>query len=133
MNLGMLHKCVKCGKVYDNKDSALLFGCECGTRLFMVFKGDDSNPIAPTEYEAVREKLEHATVGLQQEKPLVLRVERAKSNEHRPLEDEVENVKVFERGCYEINVESLMRGSPIVIKTDKEVYYVQMPKAKKKN
>lgn len=128
----MLHKCVKCGKVYNGKDSALMFGCDCGTRLFMLIHEEDESAISSSECQKIGEKLGGAKFGeLSKDRPIVLRVERAKGNEHRPLEDEVENVKVFERGCYEINVESLMRGNPIVIKTDKEVYYVQMPKINK--
>ena len=130
----MLHKCVKCGKVYTGKDSALMFGCDCGTRLFMLIRDEDESQISSLECQKIGEKLQEAAKlgDFQKDRPIVLRVERAKAREHRPLEDEVENVKVFERGCYEINVESLMRGNPIVIKTDKEVYYVQMPKINKK-
>jgi len=44
----------------------------------------------------------------------------------------VENVRVLEKGLYEIDVKSLMHGDPIVVKTDKEVYFVRFPAVKKK-
>ncbi len=48
--------------------------------------------------------------------------------------DAPENIKVLEPGSYELNVTSLFKGDPVILRTDSEVYYVKLPqpKAKKK-
>jgi len=48
--------------------------------------------------------------------------------------DAPENIKVLEPGSYELNVNSLFKGDPVILRTDSEVYYVKLPtpKGKKK-
>jgi predicted nucleic acid-binding Zn-ribbon protein len=33
-----MHKCIKCGKIYENNASELLAGCPCGSRIFLLMK-----------------------------------------------------------------------------------------------
>ncbi len=44
--------------------------------------------------------------------------------------DAVENLRILEKGAYEIDLPSLLKGEPLVIKSDKHVYYVKLPKPK---
>ncbi len=41
--------------------------------------------------------------------------------------DAVENLRILEKGAYEIDLPSLMKGEPLVIKSDQHVYYVKLP------
>ncbi len=46
--------------------------------------------------------------------------------------DAVENLRVVEQGSYEFNLPSLMRGDPLVVRSDSGVYYIKLPQPKKK-
>ena len=131
----MKHKCMKCSKVYDNQSPALFVGCECGTRLFVLMnesRGKKQDVVQKEELAKISKKLSLNPLFVKAQRhsiapanvsafPMVVEIRKAGSL------DDVENIKVFERGRYELDVEALMKGNPIVIKTDKEVYYVQMP------
>ena len=41
--------------------------------------------------------------------------------------ESVENLRVIEKGCYELDVPSLMQGNPLVVKNDKGIYYIKLP------
>ncbi|MBI5225609.1 hypothetical protein HY994_00020 [Candidatus Micrarchaeota archaeon] len=41
--------------------------------------------------------------------------------------DAVENLRILEKGAYEIDLPSLFKGEPLVIKSDQHVYYVKLP------
>ncbi len=41
--------------------------------------------------------------------------------------DSVENLRILEKGAYEIDLPSLFKGEPLVIKSDQHVYYVKLP------
>jgi predicted nucleic acid-binding Zn-ribbon protein len=45
--------------------------------------------------------------------------------------DAVENLRILEQGSYELDLPSLMKGDPLVIRSDKDVYYVKLPNPKK--
>lgn len=42
-------------------------------------------------------------------------------------EEPIENVTVLEKGTYRLNIESLMAGNPLVIRTEKGVFYIRIP------
>ncbi len=44
--------------------------------------------------------------------------------------DSVENLRILEKGAYEIDLPSLFKGEPLVIKSDQHVYYVKLPQPK---
>jgi len=44
--------------------------------------------------------------------------------------DAVENLRVVEQGTYELNLPSLMKGDPLVVRSDSGVYYIKLPQPK---
>ncbi|NYZ77790.1 hypothetical protein H0N96_00095 [Candidatus Micrarchaeota archaeon] len=46
--------------------------------------------------------------------------------------DAVENLRVIEQGSYELNLSSLMKGDPLVVRSDSGVYYIKLPMPRKK-
>jgi len=116
----MPNKCVRCGKVYDKGSPELLKGCGCGSRVFVYLK---RMPAAGAEKEAQPDLgwLEKEMAFLAKDKPVVVDA------------DAIENLRILEPGRYELDVASLMRNDPLVIKSDKDVYYIKLPPVRKKD
>jgi len=108
------HRCIRCGKEYGADAMELIRGCGCGARLFLYMKS--------------REDLERAGgIGW-------LARELKKLDERRtgkPLTLEIENVRMLEKGVFELDLASLLVGKdPVVVRDSYGVYYVKLPERK---
>ncbi|HEV8289666.1 MAG TPA: Zn-ribbon containing protein [Candidatus Norongarragalinales archaeon] len=119
----MAHKCVRCATVFENNSPQLLSGCSCGSRVFLFVKDTPGEAIegegqkfSPEEAKWLEKELEPFTA------------EHAVTLET----DAVENVRIVEQGSYVLNIKSLMSGDPVVVKSDKGVYYLRFPALRKK-
>lgn len=108
----MYHRCVKCNRTYSEKARELIKGCKCGARIFLVVK----NPSASGKIENA-EWLEKELAGLL-------------AKHGRPISLEVENIRMLRRGVFELNLKSLMRNDPIIVRDPYGIYYVKLPAAK---
>ena len=115
----MPHKCVRCGQTFDNQSMKLLTGCDCGSRVFLFLRDDQ---VAEQKEGETAEKptpdlgwLEEELSFLAKEKPVSIDL------------DAVENLRILEQGSYELDLQSLMQGEPLVVKSDKGIYYIKMP------
>ncbi|MCL5011634.1 MAG: hypothetical protein M1594_01940 [Candidatus Marsarchaeota archaeon] len=97
-----MHKCIKCGKIYENNSPELLSGCPCGSRIFLLIK-EGSAPKTDLNF---LEKLLPKNINLEIEA------------------EPIENVTVKEKGTYMIDVSSLASGKPLIIRTSNGIYFV---------
>ena len=119
----MPNKCVRCGKIYDNKSMAVLNGCGCGSRVFLFLRDDQAAEMAlqpPSDAKPELGWLEDELSFLARDKIVSIELDAA------------ENLRVLEQGSYELDIASLMKGDPLVVKSDKQVYYIKMPSVLKK-
>mgnify|MGYP001595868476 CR=1 FL=1 len=79
------------------------------------------NPEAPTTREIPVEK-EKKLAWLEQELAFLTKDKIISIDA-----ESVENLRVIEKGCYELDVPSLMQGNPLVVKNDKGIYYIKLP------
>jgi predicted nucleic acid-binding Zn-ribbon protein len=95
-----MHKCVRCGSVYEDNDSNILRGCaSCGSIFFLYMKG----PEDVTQLDAVEKNLQSKDTTL--EKELVKQIERRKADIEvakeaeriEKAEEEIEFVKEAKR------------------------------------
>ena len=120
----MPHKCVRCAKTYPSQSPELMTGCTCGSRVFLYLRDENEKTDAPAEAEASDNEakdygwLEDELSFLSKDKPVSVDLEA------------VENLRILEKGAYELDLPALMKGDPLVIKSDKHVYYVKLPKPK---
>lgn len=118
----MPHQCVRCAKVYESHSAELMKGCTCGSRVFLFLKSD-LKPVEAAKDAAVEQKkyawLEDELAFLSKDKPVSVDL------------DAVENLRILEQGSYEFDLPSLMKGDPLVIRSDKDIYYVKLPNPKK--
>jgi len=108
----MPHRCIRCGKHYEDNAIELIRGCGCGARLFLYMKKqEDLQKIGNTNWI---------------EKELKSIADRC---EQKPLSLEIENVRLLEKGVFELNLKSLiLNRDPVVVKDSYGVYYVKLPK-----
>ncbi|VVB66030.1 Zn-ribbon containing protein [Candidatus Gugararchaeum adminiculabundum] len=105
----MPHKCIRCNAVFEDS-GCIESGCPCGSRVFVFFKDGSGEP---EESEKVQQELEE----LQQEIS-------------SDTKFEVENVKVLKKGVFGLDLNSLTEN-PVVLKDEKEIYYIKLPNVKK--
>lgn len=111
----MPHRCMNCGRVYEDDAEELVEGCECGSNLFMYESEIDEDD--EEERDRVREEVEQ------------LVQEGETDSEDIKLEFDIDSISVEEEGVYSINVSRLLEELPLVIRKREGVYHVHLPSA----
>lgn len=107
----MSHKCLRCGKIFEDNDSRILKGCDCGSVFFMYFRSlEDLERI-----ERMERKLKEKKTSL--EKELKVKIKKTP----------IETVKSPKEGVYEINIDALMSKKPLIILEKNRVYFIHLP------
>lgn len=153
----MPHKCVKCGAVYGDRAGQLLKGCDCGSRIFMFLREDqvsvkekmealqrDGEELV-LENKQLQEISEVTPITIEKaiELPSLAETPAAEiarevkefagwRGEVKPEPEEdtgprAENVRIVEKGTYELDIKSLMAGNPLVIRSQAGVFYIRIP------
>jgi len=107
----MPHKCLRCGRVYEDFDPAVMRGCECGSPFFIYFKSEEDLK----KWESVKKKLREKKTTL--EKEIKRRIKRSK----------LETVRMPEEGVYEIDIEALMEEKPLKVFEKGVAYVIHLP------
>jgi len=114
----MPHRCMNCGRTYEDDSEEIIDGCECGSSLFMY-----ENEIERTEDE------------LEEEKELVkddieeMVSKGEKERENIKLQFDLDSISVQEEGVYNINVSRLLKEMPLVIEKSEGIYRIHLPSA----
>lgn len=139
-----MHKCVKCGKLFQDNDKEILRGCtSCGGIFFVYVKGPSSETL-----ESVKSELRKKETTLEKEiEKHIKKRKAAKMDRKEPTSgkktvvnvgnkryaveemDGVETLRVEKEGVYEINIDALMKDSPIIIREKGDVYFIHLPDA----
>lgn len=111
----MPHRCIRCGKDYSGDAMELIRGCGCGARIFLYMKKkEDLKKAGEMDW---------------------LQSELRKIDEKRtgaPVTIEIENVRMLEKGVFELDLASLIiNRDPVVVKDSYGVYYVKLPEKKR--
>lgn len=114
----MPHRCMNCGRTYEDDSDELIDGCECGSSLFMYEKEESLS-----EEELEKEKAEV--------KPDIedMIAEGSSEKENIKLEFDLDSISVEEEGVYTINVSRLLEEMPLVIEKSEGVYHIHLPSA----
>ncbi len=110
----MPHRCMNCGKIYDDDSEELIEGCECGSSLFMYEKGEE---ISDEEQAEVTSKMERMIA------------EGIEERENIKFEFDLDSIRVQEEGVYNINVSRLLKEIPLVIQKREGTYHIHLPSA----
>ena len=124
-----MHQCIQCKKLYNDDEVPILDGCECGGRLFLLVKEESDMDRADMIYEELTEKIEELKKKeIQKEQESVEEPAEEKAFEEKP-DFGIETVKVKSPGVYEIDLEALMAGEPIVVLSKGGSYIISLPSA----
>jgi len=131
-----MHKCVRCGSIFQDNDSSILRGCtSCGSIFFLFMK----SPQEAQEIQQIQKELEAKETSL--EKELTKHIKKKKEEvKKRKLEKKlkikkkikkpkfgIETVRIIREGVYEINLDALMKKKPLIIFEKGKVYFIHLP------
>tara|TARA_Y100000034_G_C6826195_1_gene372507 strand:+ start:576 stop:959 length:384 start_codon:yes stop_codon:yes gene_type:complete len=98
----MPHQCVRCSKFYDDGDSVILTGCNCGAKLFFYVKKEKVQKAKKVTEKLTHEEVEKIEVDVKEiigkqekEEPIVLDFESV--NISAPGKFELDLVKLFNK------------------------------------
>lgn len=107
----MAHKCLRCGKIYEDNDASILSGCECGSVFFMYFRSLEDLE----KFERMKKRLKKKKTTL--EKELEKKIEAF----------DIETVRTPKEGVYEININALFNKKPLIILEKGRAYFIHLP------
>ncbi len=117
----MPHKCMKCEKEYSSGSLELKKGCSCGAKVFLFFnsenEGEKQKALEFFESDDRIKKIEEGLANLIEES-------------NTPVSLEVENIRIVEKGVFEINLGALIQNPLLIVRGTDGVYYVKLPKGK---
>ena len=131
-----MHKCVRCGVIYQGDDSSILRGCtKCGSIFFLYLK-DQQDIVQANEIE---KELEAKETSLEEElkkkieevKKEAVKVEakekEVKKRREKKIKFGIETVRIPREGVYQINLDALMQKRPLIILEKEKVYFIHLP------
>lgn len=97
-----MHKCLRCGKIFERLTDAMLKGCpDCGGKLFLYLR--------PGEELSAAELVERIEV----------------DEQGGPGEvEQIESLRILSPGVYELNLDALLARKEIVMRIKKDGKYV---------
>ena len=115
----MVHQCVKCNKVYGDGSEELLKGCSCGGRFFFYIRKKHLKDVKEEVVKLSKREREK----IQED---VFDIVGAKVEDDKPVVLDLESVKVLKPGKFEVDVVNLMKGKPIIFRTEKGKYVIDL-------
>jgi len=93
----MHHKCVKCGKVYEQASEEILIGCACGSKLFYFVKPESATKKKDSDEVEYFYELED-------------------DENHELIVFDIEAINVKGSGKYELNIDSMLKNDGLIYK-----------------
>ncbi|MEM7825780.1 MAG: Zn-ribbon containing protein [Candidatus Aenigmatarchaeota archaeon] len=122
-----MHKCVRCGEVFQDNDESILRGCtRCGSIFFLYLKTQEDTQ----QLEEIKKELEEKKTTLEEEiekKIKEIKEERKAEKRVRRPKFGIETIRIRKEGVYEINLDALMKKRPLIILEKGRVYFVHLP------
>ncbi|MCJ7478800.1 MAG: hypothetical protein MUP63_01320 [Candidatus Nanohaloarchaeota archaeon QJJ-7] len=104
----MAHRCMNCGKEYEEGDDALIAGCEeCGSTLFLYEQEG--------EEELDTSELTEEKKSVMDEIDKFLRDVKSRVTPADDFQFDLQSITVKEDGVYEINVQKLLEEIPLIV------------------
>lgn len=115
----MPHRCVRCGKLYDDGSSEVLSGCSCGSKLFFYVK------------KAALKKAEEAAKKLDEKQKKQIEKDvydliGEEIDKSKPIVLDFESINISEPGKYELDLVHLFSKNPLVYKLEEGKYMIDL-------
>ncbi len=108
----MPHRCMNCGKIYEEDSEELVEGCSCGSSVFMF------------EKEAEGEKELEDDV-LREVDDLIKKIKDDEETD-KELVIDPKTIHIEEEGVYSINLKKLLDNEPIILEVKNDRYYLHL-------
>lgn len=119
-----MHRCIKCGSLYQDEDESIIKGCPvCGSRFFLFLRNEEDE----RKFEKIEKELKKRKSSL--EKEIKKSIKRKRKKKVKTIEFGVETLRIPKEGVYEINLKGLLEGKPLIILEKKGIYLVHLPSA----
>jgi len=140
-----MHQCLKCKKYFEDDEVPILEGCDCSGRVFLFVKQAEDVERADKYYEEIETKIKELEQNKIEEEKLEGQQELTTSPENYDKEDKkryataresvknernkfgIETIRVKDMGIYEINIDALMKGRPLVVLSKGGSYIISLP------
>jgi predicted nucleic acid-binding Zn-ribbon protein len=90
-------------------------GCACGSKLFLYLR--------TPKLEVKRSQLPKNLDGLEED---IRRILGERTNPDQPISISIENLRLGRNGIYNIDLESVLRGDPIILRDPMGVYFLDL-------
>jgi predicted nucleic acid-binding Zn-ribbon protein len=111
----MRHQCVRCGRIYRSDSKKLIEGCACGSTLFLYLRKPDLK-VKKSQLPGDLDKLEKQ----------IRELLGAATNPDQPISISIENLRLGRNGVYNMDLESLLKGDPIILRDSEGVYFLDL-------
>lgn len=138
-----MHQCLKCKTYYEDESVPIIGGCSCGSRIFLFVKHRDDAKRADKVYAQIEDKIRELELQRTESKKSAGQQElttppgkyEAPKDRYSPAAKAkkeqkkfgVETIKVRDIGVYEINIDALLKGSPIIVLSKGGSYIISLP------
>jgi len=117
-----MHKCIRCGMVYEDNDNSIMKGCpNCGSLFFLFIKNKEQEK----EAEEIKERLEERKTSL--EKEIERQIKEKKKEIRKKGKFGIETIRIPREGVYEINIKGLMQDKPLIVLEKGKIYLIHLP------
>jgi predicted nucleic acid-binding Zn-ribbon protein len=111
----MPHKCVKCGREFEDGSTEILKGCpSCAGKKFLYVREEERHA------DVLEEKSLESIAEARKEHLLEVRPHREQKSE---LYDRIESIRILGPGRYELNIEKLAKSDEMVLGLGREGQY----------
>ena len=144
-----MHRCIKCNQLFEDDTVPLFNGCNCGSKFFVFVKdGEEAQELLNVpdhELRSIEEKIDSKKIDLEiliveappeQKKALETAVSaglpterKASQQAGKPRGFGIETVRNPKPGVYDINIEALLNGNPVIIFSNGKTYVIHLATA----
>lgn len=119
----MPHQCVRCNKIYEDTDKAILEGCrECNGKFFFYIKKERLAELKETTVKLSKQEKKEI------EKDVLDIVGEEKIG-GMPVVLDLESIRVLKPGQYELDLVHLFKKQPLVYKLEEGKYIIDLPES----
>lgn len=118
-----MHKCIRCGAIYEDKDISILKGCKCGSKFFLFLR----HPEDALAIQKIEEELKTKRTSLEKEIRKKIKIKKEEIKKEKKIKFGIETVRIPKEGVYEIDIDALMKKQPLIILEKERVYFIHLP------
>ncbi len=119
----MPHQCTKCSKIYPDAASALLEGCDCGSKFFYYIKQEKLDQMRAEVHQIVNELNRSDKEQIEKD----IRELTGMEDDDKPVILDLESVRVVKPGTFEIDLVNLFsKKRPLIYKLEEGKYIIDL-------